>query len=342
MKVFVTVGTTEFEDLVTQFTDGKFLELLKMKGVEEITIQYGRGKVIPQSTESMKITTFGLKNTISEEMRSADVIITHAGAGSVSEALSLRKPTIVVINDKLMNNHQIEMAKKLSDLHAVTLCESPSSLYTVIAQCTFERQKDIVLDSKSDKVKIAECLEEWCGLNTKKEVCVVLGSGGHTSEMLHILTPLDEKCSNNIIRYDVIVAESDTISQTKMLSLKGKSVIHKIPRSRNVGQSYITSVFTTIYALIMSVVLTFKLKPDVLLCNGPGTCVPVVVSCWFLNLFRTKKTKLIYFESVCRVTSLSLTSKILKYFVDIFVVQWEELQQLNKKALVHHFFYSIN
>ena len=38
-----------------------------------------------------------------------------SGAGSITEALSLKKPLIVVINEALMNNHQTELAKKMSD-----------------------------------------------------------------------------------------------------------------------------------------------------------------------------------------------------------------------------------
>ena len=43
-------------------------------------------------------------------MKRADMIISHCGAGSVLEAISLRKFLIVVVNSTLQGNHQTELA----------------------------------------------------------------------------------------------------------------------------------------------------------------------------------------------------------------------------------------
>ena len=46
-------------------------------------------------------------------MSQADLIISHAGAGSILEGLKLRKRMIVVVNSTLMHNHQQELAQEL-------------------------------------------------------------------------------------------------------------------------------------------------------------------------------------------------------------------------------------
>jgi len=41
-------------------------------------------------------------------MKKAQLVVSHAGSGSVFEALKLRKQLVVVVNDALMDNHQVQ------------------------------------------------------------------------------------------------------------------------------------------------------------------------------------------------------------------------------------------
>lgn len=76
---------------------------------------------IPLST-NIQISWFRLKESISTDIESASLIISHAGAGSCLEVLSVSKPLIVVVNQKLMGNHQLELADKLHQERYALMC----------------------------------------------------------------------------------------------------------------------------------------------------------------------------------------------------------------------------
>lgn len=118
--VFVTVGTTSFDELIKVITSSDAVETLKSRGYEKLVLQVGKGEVLPcpETCPQITLETFRFKDSLAEDMRRAHLVISHAGAGSCLEALGAGKPLLVVVNDKLMNNHQLELAQQLhSDSH---------------------------------------------------------------------------------------------------------------------------------------------------------------------------------------------------------------------------------
>uniref|UniRef100_A0A8B9YLF1 UDP-N-acetylglucosamine transferase subunit ALG13 n=1 Tax=Bos mutus grunniens TaxID=30521 RepID=A0A8B9YLF1_BOSMU len=113
--VFVTVGTTSFDDLIACVSAHDSLQIIQSLGYNRLVLQIGRGKVVPEpfSTESFTLDVYRYKDSLKEDLQKADLVISHAGAGSCLETLEKRKPLIVVINERLMNNHQLELAKQL-------------------------------------------------------------------------------------------------------------------------------------------------------------------------------------------------------------------------------------
>ncbi|XP_044528022.1 UDP-N-acetylglucosamine transferase subunit ALG14 homolog [Gracilinanus agilis] len=177
------------------------------------------------------------------------------------------------------------------------------------------------------------------GLKTVSvRVLVVAGSGGHTSEILRLLGSLSK--DYNPRHY--VFADTDKMSAIKIRMFEEKRAerdseslytTHRVPRSREVQQSWSSSVFTTLYAVCYSLPLTFRLKPDLVLCNGPGTCVPICASALLLGILGIKKVIIVYVESVCRVETLSLSGKILYHFSDYFIVQWPALKGKYPKSV---------
>lgn len=70
--------------------------------------------------------------------------------------------------------------------------------------------------------------------------------------------------------------------------------------------------------------------PDLLVVNGPGTCVPLCWSAFALRLLGLRSPRVVFIESFARVSRLSLSGYLLYPIVDRFVVQWP--QQAEKFA----------
>ncbi|KAG0314359.1 hypothetical protein BGZ97_009359 [Linnemannia gamsii] len=71
---------------------------------------------------SLQVTTYTYKASLREDMEEADLIISHAGSGSILEALRLNKKLVVVVNEDLMDNHQQELGSALHEQHYLVCC----------------------------------------------------------------------------------------------------------------------------------------------------------------------------------------------------------------------------
>ena len=180
------------------------------------------------------------------------------------------------------------------------------------------------------------------------KLLVVIGSGGHTAEMVHILRSFlsDEKktkkrddFSNVFPKREYIFAVSDTTSVAKIERFEREEVQggtngeyrnHFVPRAREVGQSYFTSVFTTLLAFWHSWRVYWKTKPDAILTNGPGTCVPVILACFLGKVFGYNSAcKVMYVESVARTRRMSLSGRLCYglRLADVVFVMWPQLKE---------------
>ncbi|VDO27401.1 unnamed protein product [Onchocerca flexuosa] len=173
--------------------------------------------------------------------------------------------------------------------------------------------------------------------STSIRMCCVAGSGGHTAELLTIMSAFKEQFGY----YIYIVSDTDKLSEKKIIEfekLRGLKNfrIERISRSREVKQSYITSLFTTIVACIESLFLVWQIRPDIVLCNGPGVCLPICFAVALFDLLRLLDVRVFYIESLCRVKKLSLTGQILyeSRIPDIFFVHWEDLVQRYPRAVL--------
>lgn len=185
--VFITVGTTLFDDLINSVTNPLFLDQISNHGYNRIVIQYGKGslphlrdindkgergkndtisqvngdvqkgtcQIVRKQSDSSSNSTrssstsqveweiYRFKSSLEKDMDEADLIISHAGAGSIMEGLehcrrrnyqinrklnqNLKK-LVVVINDQLMDNHQCELAYALEKRKYLYVLPQPKIL----------------------------------------------------------------------------------------------------------------------------------------------------------------------------------------------------------------------
>lgn len=139
--IFVTVGTTLFEPLVDAVMSEAALQWMAHAGYTHLIVQYGKGAkpaLVPHDHPplSLMVELYAFKPSLESDMRAADLILCHAGAGTLMEALQLgtdangcvAKKIVTVINTALMDNHQAEVAHALAAHKLLFVVEQASDL----------------------------------------------------------------------------------------------------------------------------------------------------------------------------------------------------------------------
>lgn len=136
--LFVTVGTTLFQPLIDAVASKAALDWMMANGFTQLILQYGKGHP-PQdlpSSSSFHTECYAFKPSLQEDMARADWIVCHAGAGTLMEAVLDRtmrrkkeqRVVVTVINSRLMDNHQTELAYALRDRGYLQVVEDPRAL----------------------------------------------------------------------------------------------------------------------------------------------------------------------------------------------------------------------
>lgn len=162
-NIFVTVGTTQFDALIQTILSEKIIQLFHRFKCKKLTIQIGQGqiddKAVQHLAKEFEVEVYTLKPTILPDIRSSDLVIGHAGAGSCIEVLNAGKPLVVVVNEKLMDNHQLELAEKLSSDGYLFYCV-PQTLATTLDQMNVD---DLKPYPKGNSKGFLKYLDEWMG-----------------------------------------------------------------------------------------------------------------------------------------------------------------------------------
>ncbi|KAI9815088.1 MAG: UDP-N-acetylglucosamine transferase subunit [Pycnora praestabilis] len=203
---------------------------------------------------------------------------------------------------------------------------------------------------------------------TPTHLLIVLGSGGHTAEMLSLLRDLETSLYTH---RTYVISSGDSFSREKaidfehaleskaprakrnefgmmtgiyMARAKGSYDILSVPRARRIHQSLWSTPINALkclrgcFCVLNGTHADIKGHnyPDLIITNGPGTGVIIVLASLILRFFAVEgtqgKMRTVYVESWARVRGLSLSGKILVRVVDRFLVQWEGLRRVGGRG----------
>lgn len=112
--IFLTVGTLFPFDRLVKAVD---ITIAKNNGYEKVFAQIGKTNYEPKNIEYTAI----LENrNFDKKISDADYLISHAGIGTITMALELNKPLLVMPRRKRfkehVNDHQVATARKFEEL----------------------------------------------------------------------------------------------------------------------------------------------------------------------------------------------------------------------------------
>lgn len=168
-------------------------------------------------------------------------------------------------------------------------------------------------------------------LPSASRILAVLGSGGHTAEMLALLT--DVVSPGCAVTYAVSGGDLTSAPRARSLHAPGGPLAKSacefatLPRARYVGEGFVKAAPRAALSVVAAVPLLVRASPQVVLCNGPGTSAVVALVAVVLNAAGMLRARIVYAESVARVTSLSLSGVLLYPFAHRFLVQWPQLMR---------------
>lgn len=148
--------------------------------------------------------------------------------------------------------------------------------------------------------------------NNKLRLCFAASSGGHFEQLL-MLKPL-------MLKYFSCILTEKT---NYKVDVDG---VQKLFYLLQVNRKELLWPVKILYNAILSFVYFVKFKPDVIICTGVLSMIPM---CLIMKLFRKK---IIYIESFAKVTSPTVSGKLLYKYADEFYVQWESMKAFFPRA----------
>jgi UDP-N-acetylglucosamine:LPS N-acetylglucosamine transferase len=151
------------------------------------------------------------------------------------------------------------------------------------------------------------------------KLLVVLGEGGHTTELLNLVDLLGDRYD-----YHYVISKQDNLSADQ-LRIEGE--IHRLLRPRGKDTSAPLAALRTVLTAFQALSVLLRVRPKAILSTGPAIAVPVAI------LGKLLGARVIFVETGSRIRTVSMTGKIMYRWADLYFVQWPQLKEKLPRAI---------
>jgi len=148
-----------------------------------------------------------------------------------------------------------------------------------------------------------------------KKVMFISSTGGHLSELLQL--------KDMFKKYDYYIVTEKTKSNMDLLKKYNDKVDFLIYGSKSHPLVY---PFKLLANCFVSLFIYIKVRPKVIVTTGAHTAGPM---CCIGKIFGSK---IVFIESFANINTKSVTGRIIYWFADLFIVQWDNMLKLYPKA----------
>jgi beta-1,4-N-acetylglucosaminyltransferase len=233
-------------------------------------------------------------------LATAELLICHAGAGTISEALRIGVPAIVTPRrpelDEIADHHQLELAAALSAAGLIRIAQDSRTLRSLLLdRSTFKEPIRNALNQAPLIERVRRGIADALARGVRPKIALVATSGGHMTE----LQQMEEAYAG--LPHFFVASKPHAVDP-------------------GAGRTYVFPSSDRDWRVLLNVPsitrMLMRERPGIVLSTGSGSSIPVIA------IARALGARIIYVETITRVVRPSYTARIVSSACDLCIVRW--------------------
>ena len=166
MKIFGTTGSRsfQFDRMVRALDEADFSSVVSDD--VEVHVQIGSSTYIPKNVERIR---FLSRDEFLDQIKCADIVVTHGGTGAIVSAISSGKKVVAVPRlasfSEAVDDHQVELVKQFEQMKLIRGCFDLSRIVEDVARAVSEEYRPY----RSNTEAILKSIDEFIQLEVIKD-----------------------------------------------------------------------------------------------------------------------------------------------------------------------------